>query len=352
MSRDPFQLLISSLVALALIGTALWILSPFMVSILWATMIAVACWPLFLRLEARLGRRRWLAVSAMFAVMLLVFVLPFVLAVSTIADNADEIVTLGKRLSGQAIPPPPAWLPSLPFVGPRLVEWWLAAQADPQSLFGRLAPYLGNLLQWLLSHASGFGLVLVNILLTIILATVMFATGEEAAAKLRLAAERLGGARGVQAVELSAMAIRGVALGVVVTALIQAGFAGIGLAIAGVPLAPLLTAAMFLLAIAQIGVAPIMIPAVIWLYWSGEPVWGTVLLVWTVITLTMDNVLRPWLIKRGADLPLLLIFAGVVGGLLTMGLLGIFVGPTVLAVAYMLFEAWVHAPPAETPPSD
>ncbi|MFN9477878.1 MAG: AI-2E family transporter YdiK [Betaproteobacteria bacterium] len=351
MSRDPFQIFISSLVTLALIGAALWILSPFAVAILWATMIAVACWPLFLRLEARLGRRRWLAVTAMVFVMLAVFVLPFVAAVATLVQHTDEIVHFIKLLSQPELPPPPAWVQTLPLIGPRAHEWWTAAQGDPQSLVARALPYLGKLVQWLVGHASGVGLLVVNILLTIVLATVMFANGEAAADHLRRAVRRLGGARGEQALQLSAMAIRGVALGVVVTALIQATFAGIGLWIADVPLAGLLTAAMFLLAIAQIGVGPVMIPATIWLYWNGDTLWGTVLLVWTAIALTMDNVLRPWLIKRGADLPLLLIFAGVVGGLLTMGLLGIFIGPTLLAVAFMLFDAWLDENDTAKPPA-
>jgi predicted PurR-regulated permease PerM len=117
---------------------------------------------------------------------------------------------------------------------------------------------------------------------------------------------------------------------------------GIGLAIAGVPFAGLLTAVMLLLCIAQVGPSPVLVPAVIWLYWNGEAAWGTFLLVWSVVVVTMDNVLRPILIQRGANLPLLLIFAGVIGGLLAFGLVGIFVGPVVLAVAYTLLKAWIN----------
>jgi hypothetical protein len=143
-------------------------------------------------------------------------------------------------------------------------------------------------------------------------------------------------------VVLSGQAIRGVALGVVVTALVQALVGGIGLAIARVPFAAVLTAVMFLLAVAQIGAAPVMIVAVIWLYWAGSAGWGTFLLVVTVIVGTLDNFLRPILIKKGADLPLLLIFAGVIGGLIGFGLIGIFVGPMVLAVTYTLLRAWIE----------
>jgi len=126
-----------------------------------------------------------------------------------------------------------------------------------------------------------------------------------------------------------------------VTALAQTIFAGLGLVIAGVPFAGVLTAAMLLLSIAQIGVIPVLGCAIAWLYWSGDSAWGTFLLVWTIVAATMDNFLRPILIRKGADLPLLLIFAGVVGGLLAFGLIGIFVGPVVLAVADALLTAWI-----------
>ena len=129
------------------------------------------------------------------------------------------------------------------------------------------------------------------------------------------------------------------------TALAQTIFAGLGLVIAGVPFAGVLTAAMLLLSIAQIGVIPVLGCAVGWLYWTGDSTWGTFLLVWTILAGTMDNFLRPILIRRGADLPLLLIFAGVVGGLLAFGLIGIFVGPVVLAVADALLTAWIDGEP-------
>jgi predicted PurR-regulated permease PerM len=155
---------------------------------------------------------------------------------------------------------------------------------------------------------------------------------------------RFAGKRGEDVVLLAARAIRGVALGVVVTALIQALLGGIGLAVAGVPFAGVLTAAMLMLCLMQVGPTLVLLPATIWMFYTGDTIWGTVLAVWTVIVGTIDNFIRPVLIKQGADLPLLLIFAGVIGGLISMGLLGIFVGPVVLAVAYTLLEAWVNEP--------
>jgi predicted PurR-regulated permease PerM len=132
-----------------------------------------------------------------------------------------------------------------------------------------------------------------------------------------------------------------VALGVVVTALVQSLLGGIGLAVAGVPFATVLTAVMFMLALAQIGAVPVLLCGLAWLWWKDATGWFVALLVWTVIVGSMDNVLRPILIKKGADLPLLLIFAGVIGGLFAFGLLGLFVGPVILAVAYTLLDAWV-----------
>jgi predicted PurR-regulated permease PerM len=142
---------------------------------------------------------------------------------------------------------------------------------------------------------------------------------------------------------LSGNAIRGVALGVGVTAIVQTTLGGLGLAIAGVPFAGLLSAVMLMLCIAQIGPSPIIVPAVIWLFWQGDQTgWAIFLTVWGLFTISIDNFIRPVLIKRGADLPLLLILLGVLGGLMSFGLIGIFLGPVVLAVTYTLTLSWLH----------
>jgi predicted PurR-regulated permease PerM len=135
--------------------------------------------------------------------------------------------------------------------------------------------------------------------------------------------------------------VRGVVLGVVVTALIQAGIGGIGLFVTSVPAAGLLTAVTVIFCLAQLGPFLVLIPAVAWLYWSGQPGRGTVLLVFLVVAGTIDNVVRPFLIRKGADLPILLIFAGVIGGLIAFGIIGLFIGPVMLAVTYTLLKEWV-----------
>jgi predicted PurR-regulated permease PerM len=140
---------------------------------------------------------------------------------------------------------------------------------------------------------------------------------------------------------LAAKAVRGVALGVGLTAIIQSGLAGIGLAVTGVPAAAILTAVMFMLCIAQVGPVLVLIPSIIWLFYKGETLWGGILIVWSIPVLILDNIIRPFLIKKGADRPLLLIFAGVIGGLIAFGVIGLFIGPVVLAVSHVLLKAWV-----------
>jgi predicted PurR-regulated permease PerM len=326
----------------ALIVASFWILRPFIAAAIWATMIVVATWPVLLWFQARLWKRRWLAVVAMTLILLLVFVVPLTLAIATIVMNAEEIVDRLKYIASFRMPTPPSWVADLPFVGAKLVvAWEQAAASGVEGLIARLVPYAGNMTKWFVAEAGNVGFLFVQFLLTLVLAALMYASGEAAALAVGRFGRRLAGERGENAVQLAGLAIRSVALGVVVTAVVQAALGGVGLSIAGVPFAGLLTAVMLFLCIAQIGPSPVLIPAVIWLYWSGETAWGTVLLVWSLIVMTMDNLLRPMLIKRGADLPLLLIFAGVIGGLLAFGLVGIFVGPVVLAVAYTLLEAWI-----------
>jgi len=330
----------------ALILTSLWIMRPFLPAMIWATMIVVATWPVMLQCQAHLWGKRSLAVTVMTAALLLVFVIPFSLAINTILDNADQITEWVKSLTTATIPPLPQWVTELPLVGHRLADGWNEFIASGTAgLRARLAPYTRDVLLWLLAKLGGFGVTLVHFMLTVVIAAIMYAKGEVAVEGVRRFARRLADARGENSVTLAGQAIRGVALGVVVTALVQSMLGGLGLLIAGVPFAPILTALMFMLCIAQVGPLLVLAPVVVRTYSVGDTGWGTFLLAWTVVVGLMDNVLRPILIKRGADLPLLLIFAGVIGGLLAFGIVGIFIGPVVLAVAYTLLDDWTRSSP-------
>lgn len=341
--RDLTRTVLAVLFIGGLLGFSLWILRPFLVSLIWAVMIVVASWPLMRAAQSLLWDRRWLAVTAMTLAMLLLLIVPFSAAVVTIVTNVDTIVGWVKALSGFTLPAEPDWLGSLPVVGKSGAQLWRElTSGGAEALTAKVAPYAGVITKWFVAQVGGFGVVFIELLLTVVFATILYAHGEQAGAWMRRLGRRVGGESGDGAVLLSAQAIRGVALGVVLTALVQALIGGVGLWIAGVPFVAILTALMFMLSVAQIGAIPVLLPAVFWLYWRDDVAWAIFLLVVMVIVGMIDNILRPILIKKGADLPLLLVFAGVIGGLIAFGLIGIFVGPMILAVAYTLLGAWIE----------
>jgi predicted PurR-regulated permease PerM len=340
LARTTLQLLALGI----LIATTFWIARPFLMALAWATMIVVATWPLLLQLQGWFGGRRSLAVAMMTIVLLLILVVPLYFGIAAIVSNAKQIADWSKSLATLSVPQPPGWVEGLPVIGAKLTaRWQELAAAHPEELSARFAPYGQKLVVWFVGQVGSVGLLLVQFLLTVIIAAILYSNGETVVRGAERFARRLAGPQGENSVHLAAQAIRGVALGVVVTAILQSGLVGVGLAIVGVPFAVILTAAAFMLAIAQIGPAIMLIPVVVWVYSTNGAGWGTGFLVWSIFCCTIDNLVRPLLIKRGADLPLLLIFAGVIGGLVAFGVIGLFIGPVVLAVAYTLLVDWVSA---------
>ena len=214
MRRDLAQTTFGVLFIVTLIVASFWIVRPFLAPVIWAAMIVVATWPLMLKVEAALGRRRWLAVVAMTVSMLLVFVVPFWTAVSTIVEYQDDIQYWAKSLKDVQLPMPPDWVERVPLAGPKIAATWqeYAAQT-PEALAAKLAPYVGQALKWLAAEAGGVGLIVVQFLLTIIIAAVMYSGGETAASGIRKFGARFAGQRGEDVVLLASRAIRGVALG-------------------------------------------------------------------------------------------------------------------------------------------
>jgi predicted PurR-regulated permease PerM len=332
-----------------LISAVVWIIRPFLIPIIWASMIVVTTWPILRALQTRLNNKRSLAAAIMTAGLLLIVLVPISLAAIAIIGGADDAYIWAKALKTLKLPPLPAWLSAIPLAGPRLAGFWERfAQTGPEGLVTYVTPYARQALQWFVTQAGSVGMVVIQFFLTVIIAAVLYVKGEDASAGIINFARRLAGQDGVAAAHLAGKAIRGVALGVVVTAFIQAAVGGIGLIVAGVPAAALLAAVMFVLCLAQIGPALVLIPALIWVYWSDGLLWGTILLVFAVLAMTLDNFVRPVLIKKEVDLSLVMIFAGVIGGLLAFGIIGLFIGPVILAVANTLLQAWVSREEGET----
>jgi len=340
LARTTFQLLALG----ALILSSFWIVRPFLVASTWAATIAVATWPLLLHLQAWFGGRRSLAVAVMTIALLLILLVPFYFGVTAIVENAKQISEWSKSLATLTIPPPPSWVAALPLIGSKLAaRWQQVAAASPEEVSAHLAPFARWVVLWFVGQVGSLGLLLLQFLLTVVVVAILYSNGETVVVGVDRFARRLAGPQGEEAVHLAARAVRAVALGVIVTAILQAGFTGIGLAIAGVPFTTILTALAFMLSVAQVGPGLVLIPATIWVFVRSGAVWGTGFLAWAVFCGTFDNFLRPVLIRRGADLPLLLIFAGVIGGLIAFGVIGLFIGPVVLAVAYTLLVEWVSA---------
>jgi len=341
-SWDVTRVLLAVVAIGGLIAATFWVLRPFLPALIWATMIVVATWPLMTAVQGRLGGRRGLAVAVMTAAMVVIVVAPIAVGIVVLVEHTPDMVGWSKSLAASVSTGPPAWVGDVPLVGKRLAaEWQKIASTPPEDLAARVRPYLVDVGRWVVGQVGSLGLLLVQLGLTVGISALLYAQGEAVATGVRAFARRLAGESGDEVVVLSGQAIRAVALGIVVTALVQSGIGGIGLAVTGVPYAVVLTAVMFLLAVAQIGAGPVLFGAVVWLYWRDETLWAVVMLGWSIVTVSLDNVLRPILIKRGADLPLVLIFAGVLGGLFAFGIIGLFVGPVVLAVTYTLLVAWV-----------
>jgi predicted PurR-regulated permease PerM len=353
-AADVTRLVLLVLFIAVLLAGSFWTLLPFLGGLIWAATVVIATWPMLMRVRARFPKRPWVAVVIMTGLTMLAVILPFALAVSTLLDVAHRGPEVLGEYFTRGIGPPPEWLGKIPAVGHELVAKWQAIAAGGRDALVEAArPYLGAATQWAISVTGGIGIVAVNILLTVILVAILYAQGEIAARGALAFGFRLGGERGMQVMRLAAQAVRSVALGVVVTALVQSVLAGLALWLCGIPAPAVLAALVFMLGIAQLGPLPIMLPAIAWLYWTDQAVWGTVLLVLAIPIGALDNVLRPILIRRGVQLPMLLIIAGVIGGLIGFGVMGLFVGPVLLAASFTLMKSWVAEgmPPASADPA-
>jgi predicted PurR-regulated permease PerM len=341
-SNDITRIVLFVLVIGVLLAGSVWTLLPFLNGLLWATTIAIATWPALLRVERLTGGRRSLAVAVMTLLILLVFVVPFALAIGALLQAAERSPAVMNAFLAKGIGPPPDWIAGIPLVGHKLADRWQTISAGgPEALAAFVEPYALSAATWAIAATGGLGKTIVLILLTVALVVILYSQGETAAAGVLALAHRLGGESAERTVQLAAKAIRSVALGVVVTALLQSLLAGIGLWFCGIPYAGLLTALAFILGVAQLGPMPVLAPSIGWLFWIGHAGSATALLIWSVLVALLDNVVRPFFIRRGVQLPLLLIIAGVIGGLISFGMIGLFVGPVILAATYTLAKDWV-----------
>ncbi|WP_250510249.1 AI-2E family transporter YdiK [Caballeronia sp. GACF4] len=344
---DIARILLVIAILTALTVGSLYILRPFLPGLIWATTIVVATWPLMVAVQRRCGNRRWAATTVMLLVLLIVIVLPLYQAISTLALHGVEIMSAIKSLPTYALPPPPSWVHDVPLAGQRVsAEWQTLSDAGPGGLLARIEPYVTIAARWMLSHAAVVGVFVMHMVITIIISGILYMQGEAAGRFIVRFATRVAAQRGAEAIKLAGLAIRAVALGIVVTAVTQSALGGIGLWIAGVPAAGIITAVMLMLCLAQIGPLLPLLGGVAWLFWHGSHVAAILLLIWSIMIAMLDNFLRPILIRRGINLSMLLILSGVLGGMFAFGIVGLFIGPVILAVTSAILNAWINEQPS------
>jgi len=344
---DLARILFIVAILCALTIGSLYVMRPFLPGLIWATTIVVATWPAMTAIERRCGNRRWLATLVMLLILLVVIVLPLYEAISTLALHGGDIIDLIRKLPDYALTAPPDWVHDIPVVGARIADKWQEfSDAGPSGLLAQLEPYASIAAHWLIAHAASVGVFVVHMFITIVITGILYSKGESAAEYVTRLAIRVAPAYGEQAVKLAGASVRAVALGIVVTAILQSALGGLGLWVAGVPGAAVLTALMLMLCLAQIGPTLPLLGGVIWLFMHDAHLAAILLAVWSVMVAMLDNLVRPVLIRRGVNLPMLLILSGVLGGLFAFGIVGLFIGPVILAVSSTLLTAWIGDPAA------
>jgi predicted PurR-regulated permease PerM len=334
------------LFAVLLLGI-LAVLRPFITAILFGAILAIAAWPLrdFL---LRHGLKRGLAATLLLLLALAVVALPLL----AMAPGLGERLAQGSgRLRDYfaSAPQIPSWLAGLPVVGDRLAGMWDKMLLAKGNFWTMLEPYSDALREALVDAAGALGQSVLQIILSLVVATFFWVSGDTLAATLRDILRRLGGETVGAALDVAGGAVRSVAYGVVGTAVIQAVIMAIGLAAAGVPGAVLLGFVTLLLALSQIG-APLIIlvwaGAAVWLFGQEQQGWGIFMIFWGLVVTVIDNFIKPLLIGAGVEMPLSLTILGVFGGFVAFGFLGLFIGPTLIAIGFTLLEAWRGAPAA------
>jgi predicted PurR-regulated permease PerM len=354
-----------TLLGLLIVGTVL-VLRPFIIPLIMAAVLAYASWPVYEWLLARMHERTGRSATLMTVLLLLTLVTPFAIMAVSLVDNAVELLRLLREFLNRPLPEPPGWLDSLPLAGAYLKSKWLfLMQEEEGALLLQVRQYLLQLplKDWAITAGGALGQGVVVITFSVLICFFFYRDGPTITGRMQAVMEHLAGHRAKHLIEITADTVSRVVNGILGTALAQSILALIGFWIAGVPGAMLLGLLTFFLSIIPMGPPLVWIPATIWLYFQGDTVWAIFLLVYGLVVISsIDNVIKPYLISRGGALPLLLVFMGVLGGLMTFGFIGVFLGPVILAICYALLAEWMNlsaqagqqgvATPAETGPPE
>lgn len=317
------------------------IIQPFITLVFWGVIIAIAIYPKFMQLVNLSGNRQSLMATLITIAMLLILAGPIIMLGGLVGDNA-QVLAAHLKAGPIVIPPPPESVRTWPLVGKSIANFWDLASSNLESALGMLAPQIKVFAGWLLKAAASTGLGVLQFIASIIIAGILLAHSQAGYQNAFVIANRFAGEKGEELLMLAIATVRGVARGVLGVALIQSILAGLGFVVADVPGAGLLAILCLFLAIIQVGPGLVIIPVVIYVFSVKSTVFASVFLVWSVFVTLIDNVLKPLLMGKGIDIPMLVIFLGAIGGMLLSGIIGLFVGAVVLALGYKLFNAWLQ----------
>ncbi|WP_095143786.1 MULTISPECIES: AI-2E family transporter [unclassified Pseudomonas] len=333
--------LLVQILLLVLFGASFWVMAPFWSALFWGAVLAFASWPLMRLLTRWLNGRESLAAGVLTLGWMVLVAVPLVWLGFNLVDHVRDATALFKDVQVDGLPEAPAWLGGVPLVGERLVGIWNSIDQQGAALMLSVKPYLGQVGNWLLARSAQIGGGILELALSIVFVFFFYRDGPRLAMFVHRLLERLIGDRAGYYISLVAGTVQRVVNGVIGTAAAQAVLALIGFLIAGVPGALVLGIVTFLLSLIPMGPPLVWIPATAWLVWKGDYGMAVFLGIWgTFIISGVDNVLKPYLISRGGNLPLVIVLLGVFGGLIAFGFIGLFVGPTLLAVAYSLLIDW------------
>ena len=342
-SRERVEQRFWRVLAIAALAAACFVIAePFLSTVTWAVILAVSAWPSFARLTLALGNRQRLAGVLFAAAGIVILILPLVFAGVSAARRAPAVMQGIEYVEQNGVPGPPDAVARLPLVGPRLHDLWSGISEQGSEVLAQYRAEINATARWLLRRAGSFGLTVLQFALAIIIAGLLLIRADRASALLRTLAVRVGGREALNLLPLAEHTIRAVSFGVVGTSLMEGVLSATGFAVAGQRGAILLGCATFLICLLQVGPGLVFLPATAWMWWQGETGWAVFVLAWhAALVLPIEMFGRPFFISRGTGLPMLLIFVGVLGGLLAFGFIGVFVGATVLAVSYRMLLRWL-----------
>jgi predicted PurR-regulated permease PerM len=313
------------------------LVEPFILMVLWGIIVAIALLPVFRRLSGWLGQRPRLAASALVTSLIAILVVPAVMLTDSLIVSAQSLAKSGDV----ALMAPPEQVAEWPLVGKRVFDVWQRAATNLPEVLDDFEPQIRAVGSWLLDTVTNTGIGILQFLVSFVIAGILLTTSEKGGVVAEMLARRLVGKRGHEFAELCARTIRNVALGIVGVSIVQTAGLGLGFLVIDLPGAGLLALLALVLCIVQIGPGLVSIPAIIYVFSTADTGPAVLFAIWTLVMTMGDGVLKPLIFSRGATVPAIIIFLGAIGGLLSYGIIGLFLGAVVLSLGYKLYEAWL-----------